>query len=33
MWENLKQKWNNLDPVKKVVIIVVAVVLLGMLTA
>jgi flagellar biosynthesis/type III secretory pathway M-ring protein FliF/YscJ len=33
MWENLKQQWNNLDPVKKVVIIVVAVVLLGMLTA
>lgn len=33
MWEQVKQKWNDLDPVKKVVVIVVIVVVLGMVTA
>lgn len=33
MWEQVKQKWNDLDPVKKVVVIVVIVVVLGMATA
>lgn len=33
MWENFKQKWNDLDPVKKVVVIVVVVVVIGMVTA
>lgn len=29
MWEELKQKWNDLDPVKKVVVVLGALVLLS----
>ncbi len=33
MWENLKEKWNDLDRIKKVVVIVAIVVVIGMVTA